>query len=335
MPGVIKTEDQLQFAYLPKLEWTKLRVKDPSEIERLLSACQTYGFFYLNLATPTSNQLIQDWEGLLEFMEAYFHQPLEKKMIDDRKSDTHGFSSYEPERTSAGVKENEPDAYESLKVTPDELQNHAPAIPMAIQENQILFDRIMSNVGLIVMNLLETLSDALGLSGLARLENSHRDNEPSRTTLSMFRYPKQTEEDKGCGHNKHTDLGTITFLLCKQWGLQVLSPEKKDAWQFVKPEPGHAIINVGDSLRFLSGNRLLSAVHRVIPIGKRQVEDRYSIAYFLRPEDAVEFKDARGLVVSAKDWHDRKFDVFRESHAQQAQEEILTGGMEKNDRIVV
>lgn len=185
------------------------------------------------------------------------------------------------------------------------------------------------------MTVLETLSDALNLSGAARFEASHRDDKPSRTTFSMFRYPKQSALDKGCGHNKHTDIGTLTFLLCEQWGLQVLSPEKKNEWQYVRPEPSHAIINVGDSLRFLSRNQLLSAVHRVLPLGERQEEHRYSIAYFLRPDDDAQYEDASGQIVTAKEWHDRKFDVFRESHIEQARNPILTGGMEQNDLIVV
>ena len=151
----------------------------------------------------------------------------------------------------------------------------------------------------------------------------------------MFRYPTQSEADKACGYNKHTDIGTLTFILCKQWGLQILSPERKDEWQFVKPESGYAIINVGDSLRFLSGNRLRSALHRVVPLGERQSENRYSIAYFLRPEDEALFTDPRGSTVTTKDWRDIKFNVFRESHYAQAQHPILTGGMEQGNRIVV
>ena len=92
MPGLItpQFEPHGKCAYLPKLEWSKLQRKDPVEVEKLLSACQTYGFFYLNLVTPESDQVVRDWKGVLEFMDMYFDQPLEKKMLDDRKSDTYG-----------------------------------------------------------------------------------------------------------------------------------------------------------------------------------------------------------------------------------------------------
>ena len=149
----------------------------------------------------------------------------------------------------------------------------------------------------------------------------------------MFRYPRQDSLDVGVGHNKHTDLGTLTFLLCRSPGLQVLS-NNPAGWHYVVPKPQCAIINVGDTLRFLSGNTLKSAVHRVMPVNKLQQDHRYSIAYFLRAEDNTEFTDSSGRSVSAKAWHDEKFDVFRESHEEQAKRSILTGGMEQNEALL-
>ena len=169
----------------------------------------------------------------------------------------------------------------------------------------------------------------LKLSGKNHLASHHREGHHSLSTMAMFRYPRQEAGEKGLGHNKHTDLGTLTFLLSRQWGLQVLCPEKK-CWSFVEPRHNCAIINVGDTLRFLSGNELKSAIHKVIPLTMdRQLEDRYSIAYFLRAEDNVTYTDSNGRGITAKEWHDRKFDVFRESHASQEMDSILTGGMEK------
>lgn len=182
--------------------------------------------------------------------------------------------------------------------------------------------------------MLRQLDHYLDFDERCRLVNFHGDNTESLTTLSMFRYPKQDSIDKGVGHNKHTDIGTLTFLLCEQWGLQVLLKDSV-GWAFVSPKLGHAVINVGDTLRFLSGNRFRSAVHRVIPTLGLQHEDRYSIAYFLRAANDSQFKDSTGRFISAKEWHDAKFDVFRETHEQQASLPILTGGMERMESLVV
>lgn len=50
------------------------------------------------------------------------------------------------------------------------------------------------------------------------------------------------------GHNKHTDIGTLTLLFTEQLGLQLeLQHPGSDEWEFVAPLAGHAIVNVGDS----------------------------------------------------------------------------------------
>ncbi len=213
------------------------------------------------------------------------------------------------------------------------MRAQSATLPSVIKEKSDLFDSFISGSHFVTMTLLSRLSNVLNLKDGARFENSHRDDVPSRTTMVLFRYPKQTEHDQGVGHNKHTDIGSLTLLFSEQWGLQVLSPES-NTWQFVAPKPDHAIINVGDSLRFLSGHQLNSCVHRVIPVHARQEEHRYSIAYFLRAEDAAKYRDSKGRDLTAKEWHDGKYEVFRESHEKQAIDSILTGGMERNETLV-
>ena len=196
-----------------------------------------------------------------------------------------------------------------------------------------LFRRFTDSANKTLQAILRELDLGLGRSQSRSLQSYHSIQQPSLSTLAMFRYPKQNSLDVGVGHNKHTDLGTLTFLLCQSPGLQVLS-KNPAGWQYVVPKAQCAIINVGDTLRFLSENSLRSAVHRVLPVDKLQHDDRYSIAYFLRAENRTEFTDSSGRLVSAKAWHDEKFDVFRESHAEQAKRPILTGGMEQNEALL-
>lgn len=186
----------------------------------------------------------------------------------------------------------------------------------------------------ILMMMLERLSKEMGLKGSARFETYHAEPGPSLTNLALLKYPKHDESaDSSVGHNKHTDIGSLTFLLCEQWGLQILSPDTK-TWAFVKPRAGHAVINVGDSLRFPSRGELASVVHRVIPLHEKQHEDRYSIAYFLRVNDDVRFLDAKGKLWSAKEWHDFKFDAFRSPVTMENGMQVLTGMMEENDALI-
>jgi hypothetical protein len=46
---------------------------------------------------------------------------------------------------------------------------------------------------------------------------------------------------------EHTDFGSVTVLFNHMGGLQVLNPDSKE-WKYVKPEPGCAVINLGDAI---------------------------------------------------------------------------------------
>jgi isopenicillin N synthase-like dioxygenase len=62
-------------------------------------------------------------------------------------------------------------------------------------------------------------------------------------------------------------------------------------WQYIKPLPGHAIINLGDAMSIMSAGLLRSNMHRVVPPpGAQRDHPRYSCVYFGRPEDAVELR---------------------------------------------
>jgi hypothetical protein len=63
-----------------------------------------------------------------------------------------------------------------------------------------------------------------------------------------------------------------------------------------------ALIDVGDSLRFILGFQLASIVHLCSAgAGKeKKHEDRYSIAYFLRMSNDVEYRDSSGELWSAQ-----------------------------------
>jgi len=143
----------------------------------------------------------------------------------------------------------------------------------------------------------------------------------------MFRYvPGDDRTDRCIGHQQHTDIGSLTLLFSEQWGLQV-QPPGTDKWEFIQPREGHAVINVGDSLRFASGKKLYSCIHRVVPTDNPH--PRYSIAYFLRPEHNFRYEDTSGKFIRASDWHDQKYGVFMQDHKQQESNySVLMGGME-------
>ncbi|KDR78360.1 hypothetical protein GALMADRAFT_1315858 [Galerina marginata CBS 339.88] len=89
----------------------------------------------------------------------------------------------------------------------------------------------------------------------------------------------------------HTDFGSISFLVNRLGGLQVLVSNPKSGigeWTYIKPIEGYAICNIGDTLSILSGGILKSCVHRVVPPpGDQAKHERWSLVYFARPTNDV------------------------------------------------
>ncbi|EMD41145.1 hypothetical protein CERSUDRAFT_111710 [Gelatoporia subvermispora B] len=136
--------------------------------------------------------------------------------------------------------------------------------------------------------LLDALSVKLGLPKGA-LSQRHKLEENSTCNARVIKTPPQPEgwsEEKAL-MAAHTDYGSLTFLHNRLGGLQVLAPGTSK-WQYIRPLPGHAICNVGDSLVLLSGGILRSNLHRVVPPpGEQFPLERWSLGYFMRPGDNV------------------------------------------------
>jgi len=171
--------------------------------------------------------------------------------------------------------------------------------------------------------LLKHFSSSLRLGQAMDLEGSHRYGEPSTSALGLLKYPMPVSTSGQLGQIAHTDVGSITVLFSQLGGLQVLG--QNDEWLFVEPKPGHAVINVGDSLRFLTGGVLRSSLHRVVSHPDALQQPRYSIAYFMRPEYDARFEAEDGVQWTGLGWHTRKFVVFRASAEEQKASAVLTG----------
>jgi isopenicillin N synthase-like dioxygenase len=207
----------------------------------------------------------------------------------------------------------------------DDFTNGIGSLPDGLKDEFHLFRRVLESSHTVTITILACLSDLMEPS--VRFEDYHRGGSTSQSTMMYFRYVKQSKEKgAGVGHNMHTDLGTLTLLYSEEWGLQVYNQDT-NSWSYVAPKPGLYVVNVGDALRFFSANRLLSALHRVVPVPGHDGQYRYSSAYFLRPENEVKFWTSEKTVVSALDWHDHKYAIFKADHAEQAKNTILTGGM--------
>jgi hypothetical protein len=185
----------------------------------------------------------------------------------------------------------------------------------------------LHTIGMLLLKSLDKTTSS-GNRSKPSLISQHRLNKTSTSCLAVLRYPSLSSSTVHTGQGAHTDVGSVTILFCRERGLQVLDPKTKQ-WCYVEPRPGCAVINVGDSLRFLSGGTLRSSLHRVVPYPGVDIRDRFSCAYFMRPELDAEFVDDSGRRWASLDWHMSKYRVYRSSAHEQKRDEasstILTG----------
>lgn len=148
----------------------------------------------------------------------------------------------------------------------------------------------------LLTRILNHLNTHLGVPA-STLSHLHDSSLISGDHIRFIRAPPQPPSDLATALGAHTDFGSLTLLFNRVGGLQVLLPTT-NTWTYVRPIPGHAIINLGDALVKLSGGLLRSNIHRVVaPPGEQSTSTRYSLVYFMRPGDDVPMKRLEGGVV--------------------------------------
>lgn len=144
--------------------------------------------------------------------------------------------------------------------------------------------------------LLKCLEPALHLPPGA-LREMHKLGPNTGGFVRSFRYPPN--EPNAMLSPAHTDGNAITILFNWQGGLQIARPSEtsghvqmidtpnaKDDWLYVKPIPGHALINLGDPMVVFTNGILKSGRHRVVtPPGEQAKYSRYSLLTGIRPQN--------------------------------------------------
>lgn len=180
----------------------------------------------------------------------------------------------------------------------------------------------------IVSLILELLNTHLALPP-DTLQSMHRVTDAGGDQIRFIRAPPQPQDDRTIALGEHTDFGSVTVLFNRLGGLQVLPPGKDAQWCYVKPLPGHAVINLGDAMVKFTNGLLRSNIHRVVsPPGEQADHVRYSLVYFNRPADNVILRRLNGSAripelkegmveeeVTSKDWILRRALGSRPSYA--------------------
>lgn len=78
-------------AQLKTIRFSELLDRSETEMENLVSACEHYGFFYLDLTSKEAGNMMKDLEDLRILMKDWFKQSVKSKMNTPTISNAHGY----------------------------------------------------------------------------------------------------------------------------------------------------------------------------------------------------------------------------------------------------
>lgn len=223
----------------------------------VLQACQTYGFFYLDLRdSPLGRALVAEAEQLLSLAKESFRQlsPEEKNAFHLEK----GVSLF-GYKAAGTVKQTDaarrPDSTEFWNVGKDHVHGIVASrpYPEVIMREKELFKGFMERAHGVGMAVCRALEKGLGLEGEGELEGLNRFDMPSGDHVRLTR--KTAVQDEGAiGLPSHTDFGSVTVLFNWLGGLQIESRTegREGEWEWVVPVEGHAVVNLGMIAPFFS-----------------------------------------------------------------------------------
>ncbi|KAG5993322.1 hypothetical protein E4U52_002032 [Claviceps spartinae] len=317
-----------QQASLQSILLTDLLAGDSDAEEALVEACKVHGFFYLDFRDTSTFDILELVDDITTIGKETFALSLEEKeKYSTEKYLPSRLLGYKRAGCSVGPFSGRRDGYESFSIHNNGIfGDDVMIVPRIIENNLSIFENFLSQVHSYTDRILAILSRALQLP--YDLRECHRKDKPSAANVALLQYLPWGSSDDQIGNMAHTDMGTLTVVFSRSEGLQAMLPGHDD-WSYISPRLGHAVVNVGDSLRFLSKGKLTSSLHRVVPPPDSDGQDKFSVIYFLRPELDTKFTTDDGTELDSVEWHNKKYALFREDSLDAKKHgAILTGRRE-------
>ncbi|PPR01670.1 hypothetical protein CVT24_001499 [Panaeolus cyanescens] len=297
--------DDLPTQDLLVIDWERLEGGDLEEEDRLWEAATTWGFWYLK--NYKAEQFI---EGMFQMGRETLALPFEEKM-NYWQGNKGASAGYKVAGATYADVDGSTDVAEFINVAKDDALSYPTKVhrtyPPTVQQHMAStikpFISSCIDMGQVI---LEVFNRKLGLPQ-GTFSELHRPDKQCISESRCIKVPPSTGVKIALG--PHTDFGSLSLLVNRLGGLQVLAPcgrvGETPEWRFVKvcifafsrslclknimqPLPGHAICNIGDTLNILSGGILKSCVHRVVPPPGAQADfERWSLVYFARPTNDV------------------------------------------------
>eukprot|EP00262_Sarcandra_glabra_P005974 TRINITY_DN1794_c0_g1_i3.p1 TRINITY_DN1794_c0_g1~~TRINITY_DN1794_c0_g1_i3.p1 ORF type:complete len:368 (-),score=69.88 TRINITY_DN1794_c0_g1_i3:185-1288(-) len=268
---------------IPTIDMQKLLLGESvnSELEKLHSACQEWGFFQL-VNHGVSSSLVENMKFEIQNL---FNLPLEeKKRFWQQPGDVEGFGqlfvkSEEQKLDWADL------FYMSTLPTHLRKQYLFSELPQSFRE---ITDAYSSGLQKVAMTLLLQMARALEMD----TEEMKEVYEDGFQSMRMNYYPPCPQPEHVIGLTPHSDAAGLTILLQvnETEGLQI---RKQGVWIPVKPLPHAFIVNIGDCLEVLSNGVYRSIEHRATI---NSAKERLSIATFYAPNPEKEVGPASSLI---------------------------------------
>ncbi|KAF2014612.1 Clavaminate synthase-like protein [Aaosphaeria arxii CBS 175.79] len=299
--------------------------------------------------------LLRDADQLFQVMNGFFDLDVKEKVKYDF-ADQGSYFGYKGYGEGIVDKEGTRDRNEFYNISKDDILNLTPALPSpeVLTTHRPLYASYINLSHTLCTTLLTLLTPRLPLTPTAKqsggLPPLHALSSPSGDQIRFVRAPPQpppttttTSQSSPIALGEHTDFGSITILFNRLGGLQVRlppsispvppstpstspSPLCQDGWTYVRPLPGHCIVNLGDALSILSSGILRSNIHRVVaPPGRQGEVTRWSLVYFCRPGDGVRM---RGIVEGEEDGGEGEVETAKEWIIRRALGRRRVGGWE-------
>ena len=81
---------EISVAPLKTIDYARLAAKEPAELEKLLEASRSPGFFYLDLRDDSTGPVLDDLQDAFATTQQYFNLPREVKMKQHREGQDRG-----------------------------------------------------------------------------------------------------------------------------------------------------------------------------------------------------------------------------------------------------
>ncbi|CAN8095707.1 unnamed protein product [Discula destructiva] len=256
-------------ATLEIIDYEQIRARDPTELSKLLKACQPSptgsGIFFLDLSGPSGRQTLTKTRSIDRAILSYFHQSKDVKMDDFRDGVERGFK-------------HPGEIIETFEISTDEEVKGTHKLPLKLQECKSEVSSVLTTCDSITRDVLTALCPSSDLA-------------PSGTSDSGLKLYLQDAHVPvwEVTAAPHTDMGLLTLMFydvaCVE--LAVCADGKTEQqWALVEPVAGCVIVHVGDALQAALDGALHSPLHCVVQPEPVPSGGTCMLVYFLRPAHA-------------------------------------------------